>query len=379
MFLEHARKAQPATIAFLRELVECESPSHDGAAINRFHDLFAARVADIATVKRVKAGAYGSHLLCRFRLPGGRRRSKRILALGHADTVWPMGTLRTMPWREEKGRLWGPGVLDMKAGLVFFVQAMRALRDLDVPVAAEVVLQINADEEVGSHSSRALTETNAKSSDAVLVLEPGTGLQGKLKTARKGVGSFRIDVRGVSSHAGIDIAAGASAVHELAWQIEKIRRFTNLKRGVTVNVGVIGGGTRTNVVPAEAFAEIDYRIPRLSDYEPLAAKFAGLTPRDSRCSLTITGELNRPPFERTPAVAALFATAKRLAKALGVDLEESATGGGSDGNFTGAIGVPTLDGLGAVGEGAHAVNESILVDRIADRVALLAALVGEVR
>jgi glutamate carboxypeptidase len=383
MFLEHARKSQPALVRFLKELVECESPSDDAAAVNRFQELFGSRVGDIAVCKRVRGAKtrqqYGDHLLCTFRLPGqGKKRGgRRILALGHADTVWPMGTLRTMPWRAEKGRLWGPGVLDMKSGLAFFVYAMRALRDLDVAVGAEVTLQINSDEEVGSHSSRRLTEENARGCAAVLVLEPGTGLEGKLKTARKGVGGWRLDVRGVPSHAGIDIAAGASAVEELAYQIGKIRRFTDLRRGVTVNVGVIGGGTRTNVVPAEAWAEIDYRIPRLADYEGLAGKFAGLMPRDARCSLTLTGELNRPPFERTAAVRTLFGTAKRVAAGMGLELEESATGGGSDGNFTGAIGVPTLDGLGGVGEGAHAVNESILVDRIADRVAVMAGLVAE--
>ncbi|MEZ5402997.1 MAG: M20 family metallopeptidase [Bryobacteraceae bacterium] len=377
MFLDDARRRQRETIAFLREMVECESPSGDAGAVNRFGDLFAERVADVATVKRVAGGKYGKHLLCRFRLRGQKKSAGRVMALGHSDTVWPMGTLRAMPWREEKGRLWGPGVLDMKAGLAFFVTAMRILRDADVAAPAEVLLQINSDEEVGSHSSRALTEENARASKAVLVLEPGTGLSGKLKTARKGVGGMRVEVRGVSSHAGIDISAGANAAVELAWQIGKIGRFTNLRRGVTVNVGVIGGGTRTNVVPAEAWAEIDYRIPRLADYEPLMAQFAGLATRDKRCSLTVSGELNRPPFERTAAVRELFGVARRVAAGIGVELEESATGGGSDGNFTGAIGVPTLDGLGGVGEGAHAAHESILVDRVADRVALLAGLVAE--
>ena len=361
-------------ISFLRELVECESPSDDPAAIARFTSLFADRVGDIATCRMV-----GTHLQCEFNLPGPRRwKPGQIFALGHSDTVWPMGTLRQMPWREEQGRLWGPGVLDMKAGLAFFVFAMRALRERDQPVARKVMLQLNSDEEVGSHSSRALTEREAKKSAAVLVLEPGTGLQGKLKTARKGVGGFRVTTHGKSSHAGVDFAAGTSAIDELAFQIEKIRAFTNLARGITVSTGIISGGTRTNVVAAEAHAEIDFRIPRLADYALLQRKFAALRPRDKRCRLEVTGDLNRPPMERTREIAALFKTAQRLAAELGVKLEESATGGGSDGNFTAALGVPTLDGLGAVGEGAHAVHESILVDRIADRTALLAKLVQEI-
>ncbi len=367
----HAPMDTSKIISFLRDLVECESPSDDPAAIARFTSLFADRVGDIATCRMI-----GTHLQCDFNLPGPRRRKPgQIFALGHSDTVWPMGTLRQMPWREEKGRLWGPGVLDMKAGLAFFVFAMRALRDADQPVARKVMLQLNSDEEVGSHSSRALTEREAKKSAAVLVLEPGTGLTGKLKTARKGVGGFRVTAHGKSSHAGVDFAAGASAIDELAYQIEKIRTFTNLARGITVSTGIIAGGTRTNVVAAEAHAEIDFRIPRLGDYAVLQRKFAALRPRDQRCRLEVTGDLNRPPMERTREIAALFKTAQRLAAELGVKLEESATGGGSDGNFTAALGVPTLDGLGAVGEGAHALHESILVDRIADRTALLAKLV----
>jgi glutamate carboxypeptidase len=287
-----------------------------------------------------------------------------------------MGTLRAMPFRQAEGRLWGPGVLDMKSGIAFFLFAVKALRELEIPVRSKVLLQVNSDEEVGSEASRALTEKNAARSKAVLVLEPGTGLEGKLKTARKGVGDFAVTVRGKASHAGVDFTAGASAVLELARQIERIAGFTNLDRGVTVNPGVISGGTRTNVVAAEARAEIDIRVLRAKDAPALEKKFRSLKPFDRRCTIEVAGGLNRPPMERSAGIVRLFRTAQALARELGVELEESLTGGGSDGNFTAAMGVPTLDGLGAVGEGAHAANESILVDRIADRTALVAKLLA---
>jgi glutamate carboxypeptidase len=373
--LAHARAQQAKLIGFLKELVECESPSDDPAAVNRFVDLFAQRVSDIARVKAVPGGRYGKHLLCEFQL-AGREKEGQILGLGHSDTVWPMGTIRDMPWRQERTRLSGPGVLDMKSGLAFFVFAMRVLHELRVPVRRKVTLLINSDEEVGSASSRPLTEQEARQSLAVLVLEPGSGLDGKLKTGRKGVGTYRVTVHGKASHAGVDFEAGANAVVELAHQIDRIRRFTNLRRGVTVNVGLIQGGTRTNVVPERAAAAIDFRVPKIKDYEILQRNFATLRPRDTRCRVDVKGELNRPPMERTPAVAALFRTASRVAAQIGLELAESETGGGSDGNFTAALGIPTLDGLGGVGEGAHALHECILIDRIADRTALLAGLVA---
>jgi glutamate carboxypeptidase len=304
----------------------------------------------------------------------GRRKNGQVLALGHSDTAWPVGTLRSMPFRQAGGRLWGPGVLDMKAGIVFFLFAVRALRELDIAAGSKVLLQLNPDEEVGSEVSRALTEKNAARSKAVLVLEPGTGLTGKLKTARKGVGDFSVVVKGRASHAGVDFEAGASAVLELTRQIERIAGFTELKRGITVNPGVISGGTRSNVVAAEARAEVDIRVLRLRDAPALEKKFRSLKPHDRRCSVEVTGGLNRPPMERSAGIVALYRKAQALGREIGVELEESLTGGGSDGNFTAALGVPTLDGLGAVGEGAHAANESLLVDRMADRTALLGKL-----
>lgn len=373
--LSYVRDRQPAIVALIRQFVECESPSDSPEAVNRFVELVSDVAAPFATIKSAKGGAFGKHLLCEMALPG-RRKNGQVLALGHSDTVWPLGTLRAMPFREAGGRLCGPGVLDMKSGIAFFLFAVRALRELDIPAPSKVLLQINSDEEVGSGSSRALTEKNAAKSKAVLVLEPGTGLEGKLKTARKGVGDYTITVRGRASHAGVDFNAGASAILELARQIDRVAAFTHMERGITVNPGVISGGTRSNVVAAEARAEVDIRIAKLKDAPALDKRFRSLKPFDRRCTIEVTGGLNRPPMERSPAIAQLFQTARKLARELGVELEESMTGGGSDGNFTAALGVPTLDGIGAVGEGAHASNESILVERIADRTALIAKLLA---
>jgi glutamate carboxypeptidase len=375
--LARAQAEQPAVVELLEELVRCESPSDDAASVTRFMELVADRAAGLATAKTFSGGTFGKNLLLTFNLPGPRRkRGARLLAVGHGDTVWPVGTLAgPMPWREADGRLYGPGVLDMKAGVAFFLTAMRILRELDVEVARPVAMWLVSDEEVGSTCSRPLTEKLARESEAVLVIEPGTGLAGKLKTARKGVGDYTVTVRGRASHAGVDFAAGASAIVEIARQIERIAGFTNLQKGLTVNPGVVRGGSRANVVAAEASVDVDIRIVRMRDYAALDRKFHALKPVDRRCELEVTGGLNRPPMERTAGVQRLFKAARAVGqKHLGLVLEESSTGGGSDGNFTAGLGIPTLDGLGAVGEGAHAPGESILRNRIADRVALLAHL-----
>jgi glutamate carboxypeptidase len=377
-FLTYAKKHQAEMETWIRELVECESPSDDAQAVNRFVDLLAAKLNGLAKVKTFPGGKFGRHMRCEFLLPGKKTQEQGILGLGHSDTVYPLGILSTMPFRKAKGRLWGPGTLDMKGGLTLFIFAMRALRDLDVPVARKVILQVNSDEEVGSDSSRALTEEAAKSSAAVIVLEPGTGLEGKPKTARKGIGAYELFVYGKSSHAGVDFAAGANAVVEMARQLDRIAGFVRLEKGITVSPGVVRGGTRSNVVPAEAYAHIDFRVPTLKDAAWLDKQFAGLRPFDPRCRLELRGGLNRPPMERSAGVRKLFGLAKSLARELGVELEESSTGGGSDGNFTAALGIPTIDGMGVVGEGAHATHESILVNRLADRTALLAKLVAAI-
>ena len=346
-----------------------ESPSDDPGAVDRFQELLAELVMPEAAVEFVPGGEWGKHLLCRWG-NGGRQ----VLVLAHADTVWPLGTLAGMPFREAEGRLWGPGVLDMKGGIAVFLLAIRAARELGLPLPGSVLLQVNSDEEVGSPSSRRLTEENARRSEAVLVLEPGTGLTGKLKTQRKGIGHYRVQVTGRAAHAGVDFEQGASAVVELARQIDRIAGWTDLERGITVNPGVIGGGTKSNVVAAEAWVEVDTRVLTLQDAALLDERFQGLQAMDPRCSVHVSGGLNRPPMERSPGGDRLFRMAREAGAALGFAMEESSTGGGSDGNFTAALGIPTLDGLGCVGEGAHAQHESILLKYLPERIALLAVI-----
>jgi glutamate carboxypeptidase len=358
----------------IQELVEIESPSSDKRAVDRLGALLARKFETMgALVQFHKAEKFGNHLQADFAGRGG----KPVLLLGHIDTVWDLGTLAKMPFRIADDRIWAPGVLDMKAGIVMAIYAIQLLKS-NGELPRPVIILLNTDEEVGSESSRPITENIAKNCEAVFVLEPGQGLDGALKTARKGVGDYYIKVTGKAAHAGVDFQSGASAIRELARQIERVSEFTDPSRGLTVNVGVIKGGTRGNVVPAEAEAEVDIRVERLRDAEELDRKFHSLTVTDSRCKLKVSGGVNRPPMERTEKIAALFQRARSYAAELGFALEEKSTGGGSDGNFTAALGIATLDGLGAVGEGAHALHESILLKHLAPRTALLARLVNGV-
>jgi glutamate carboxypeptidase len=304
---------------------------------------------------------------------GGKGR-KPVLLLGHFDTVYDVGTLQTMPWREEKGRLYGPGVFDMKSGIAQMMFALWASREIRGGLPRPVTVLLVSDEEGGSESSRALTEKIARQCSAVLVCEP-SGPGGALKTARKGVGSFLMKITGQAAHSGLDFEKGQSAILELAHQIQAISRLTDLKRGVTLNVGVVRGGTRTNVIAAEAMAEVDLRIARKADGAVMERKVRGLRPVNPKCKIEIEGGINRPPMERTKQVVALYELARKIAHELGFSLAEIAVGGGSDGNFTGGIGIPTLDGLGAVGEGAHASHESIIAAELPRRAALLAGLI----
>ncbi len=362
-------------LATLRELVEMESPSSNKAAVDRVGAALAERFAALgAGITRHPAKDYGDHLQADF--AGGT--GKPVMLLGHFDTVWELGTLAKMPFRVAKGRAWGPGVLDMKCGIVMMLAAIEALQQRSGGLARPVTVLLVTDEEVGSESSRAITESVARKSEAVLVLEPAQGPRGALKTARKGVGNYTVSVTGLASHAGVDFQKGQSAILELAYQIQKIAGFTDLKRGITVNPGVVNGGTRTNVVAAEARVEVDIRIARLRDEKLLAKKFRGLRARNKKCKLAVAGGMNRPPMERSAGVVKLSRLAQDIGREMNWRVEEASTGGGSDGNFTAALGVPTLDGLGAMGEGAHALNESVILDEIPRRTAMLAELLARI-
>lgn len=371
--LAGARRKEQGLLELTRKLVECESPSDTKTAVDACVSIAAEAVrARGGRVKLHKQRKYGDVMEARFGARGSKG-VKPVLLLGHLDTVWPVGTLKTMPCRIEEGRLWGPGALDMKAGVAMALTAMEMLDEAGLP-ERQLILLLNSDEEVGSPVSRPITERLARECEAVFVLEPAQGLA--YKTARKGTGDWRIEITGVASHAGVDFEKGVSALRELARVIETVSDWTDLRRGLTVSVGVAGGGTKTNVIPAEAFAEVDVRIAKRADGARVERRFHTLKSGDKRVSLRVSGGINRPPMERTRGTVRLFVDARALASEIGIRLEEAATGGASDGNFTSALGIPTLDGMGAVGEGAHARHESIQLEHIAPRTALLAGMLA---
>jgi glutamate carboxypeptidase len=377
--LKAARAREKALLSLLRDLVELESPSDEKKAVDRCLEYTAEAATQLgARVRRHRNRVAGDVLEARFGFEkSGRNSGKPILLLGHLDTVWPLGTLAGMPFKIEKGRAWGPGVLDMKAGVAMALTAIDVLQSEKLRHRLPhrpLTLLLVGDEETGSHASRAITEKIAGRCDSVYVLEPAQGLEGAYKTARKGVATYHVHVDGVAAHSGVNFEDGHSAIAELARQVGKLESCTDLKRGITVNVGTIRGGTRSNVVAAEAWAEVDARIARAADFPRLDRRLRNLHVQDKGCVLKIDGGLNRPPMERTRSTVALYRRAAALAAQMGFDLREAATGGGSDGNFTSALGVPTLDGMGAVGEGAHARNESVVLKDLAPRTALLAAL-----
>jgi glutamate carboxypeptidase len=365
-------------------LVSLESPTPDKAAVDRCGDYLASRLsATGAAVRRVASATAGDHLVGEF--PG---EGPRILLLGHFDTVWPVGQLAEMPLVERDGRLFGPGVFDMKAGIAIGMLALRALHGgsprgagLRGPSGVEgragekprVTFLLTSDEETGSVTSRALIEDEARRADAVLVLEPSLP-GGALKTARKGCGQFVIRATGVAAHAGIEPEKGANAILELCDHVLGIERSQDSGAGTTLTACLMEGGTRANVVPAHATATIDARVSSASEAERVTRLMNGLRARRPGTSLQVTGGFDRPPFERTRAVGRLFDVARSVAAGLGVDLAEGATGGASDGNITAALGVPTLDGLGAVGDGAHAAHEHVVIDALPARAAIVAGL-----
>jgi len=369
-WFEQRREALVQTIT---QLVEIESPSRDKAAVDRLASLLAGRFEAIGGhAKFHQVPDFGNHLQIDF--PG--RSGKPVLLLGHLDTVYPLGTLANMPCHIKNDRLHGPGVLDMKSGVALAMQAIEAMRSWNEDqLPRPITVLLVSDEEIGSHASRRITESLAKKSAAVLVLEPSYGLHGAVKTARKGVGEYHIKVTGKAAHSGLDFEKGQSAILELSRQIERISKFIDLKLGLTLNVGLVKGGTAVNVVPAEASAVLDVRIAKMKDAAGIDRKLRSLKHLNRHCKIEVTGEINRPPMERTAGVVQLYEKAKLIAKDFGWKLEEAAVGGGSDGNFTAGLGIPTLDGLGGVGEGAHAIHESVVIADLPRRAALLAGLI----
>jgi glutamate carboxypeptidase len=375
--LRHFEARQSELVKTIREFVEVESPSDHKPSGDRMGAILAEKFHALGGKVRVHAAEdYADHVQIDF--PGRKlsrgAQAKPVLLLGHFDTVYPLGTLATMPCRVAEGRLYGPGVLDMKSGIAVMLAVIEALQGWHGELPRPLTVFLVSDEEVGSHSSRAITEALARKSAAVLVLEPAAG-SGAVKTARKGVGDYTLKVNGVAAHAGLEPEKGHSAILELSRQIIAISKLNDLRRGVSVNPGVIRGGTRTNVIASEAVAEIDVRIKSASQAASLDRKLRSLKPHDKRCVLKIEGGINRLPMERTSGVAALYGKARDIARQIGWKLEETAVGGGSDGNFTAALGIPTLDGLGAAGAGAHAPHEHIVISELPRRALLVAGLI----
>src|SRR5690348_3328893 len=373
---EWLRTRERSIVRLLERMVRIESPSNEKAAVDRMGALIAAEwKLRGGRVSILRNRLQGDHIRAEISL-SREKASGQILVLGHLDTVYPIGTLRKTLFRISSGRVFGPGTFDMKGGLAIALASMDALRAMRIAPRSRIVFLWTSDEEIGSGSSRQAIEAEARKSKAVFVLEPAFGKDGRLKTQRKGVGEAEIIVSGRSAHAGIDPESGVNAVHELALQISRLREFNNPRRGITVQANVVNGGTASNVVPERASAQIDLRVARVSDVSALNRKLRALRPILRGAKIEVKGGVNRPPMERTPESRRLFSLAQNLAREIGFKLGEAATGGGSDGNFTAALGVPTLDGLGAVGEGAHSPRECVVLRALPQRAALLASLLA---
>jgi glutamate carboxypeptidase len=364
-------------------LVALESPTTDKDAVDRLGRRLGEELRALgATLTVDEQETAGNHLIARWApaptLPRSRaargRAGEGILLLCHMDTVWDVGTCAQRPCRTEEGRLYGPGAYDMKAGIVITLAAMAGLRALDRRPPLPIALLVTSDEERGSRTSRDLIEREAARSRIVLCLEPALST-GALKTFRKGTGLYHVTVLGRAAHAGADHENGVNAIEELALQIITLQRLTAYHRGTTVNVGLVAGGTRTNVVPEHAECWVDLRVTTREEGDRMHARLLDLRPHLPGAQVTVTGGLNRPPMERDARMLATFAHACAVAAAHGIDLTQGESGGGSDANFTAALGVPSLDGLGAVGNGAHATDEHVVLSSLPERAALLAALI----
>jgi glutamate carboxypeptidase len=368
------RGRQEEMTRLLIKLAESESPTLDAEAQEVVRGALVELLSDTGfSVERVPGAGGCDHL--RATLPGDADSRPTQLLLGHFDTVWPVGTLGRMPVEQREGRLYGPGVFDMKGGLTQMVFALRANLELGIEMPCRPVIFLNCDEEVGSPDSRVHVEALAAEADRAFVMEPSYGPEGRLKTGRKGVGRFALKVSGVASHAGLDPGAGASAILELSRQVEQLFQLNDAERGVTVNVGTIDGGMQANIVAPEASAEIETRVPTAADAETVEAAIRGLKPSDERVSLEVEGGFRRPPLEPTPRNRMLWQRACRAAEDLGLQVDEAQVGGASDGNFASVL-TATLDGLGAVGDGAHAEHEHVVLERMPERAALLARLLA---
>ncbi|WP_376789189.1 M20 family metallopeptidase [Thermoflexus sp.] len=360
-------------VSLLRELALRESPTTEKGAVDRLGEFVADRLRDLgARVERIPQETVGDHWIATW---GDPESSTQILTLCHLDTVWPLGTLARMPIREENGRLYGPGVFDMKGGIAILLGALQGLQALAVCPPHRIRMLFTSDEETGSETSRPLIEEEARRSHLVLCLEPALP-DGSLKTFRKGVGDFVVAAYGRSAHAGADPQRGVNAIEELAYQIMRLRGLADPRRGTTVTVGVIRGGTRPNVVPEYAEMVVDVRVATRAEMDRIEKAFRNLRPVLDGARLEVRGGFNRPPMERNALMVTTFERARAIAAALGLALTEGGTGGGSDANFTAALGIPTLDGLGAIGNGAHALDEHVHIDSLPQRAALVAALLA---
>ena len=379
--LAFLRSREPAIVRLLKRFVLCESPTDSKSAVDNFGAMIAAEWRKReAKVEILRQKSEGNHLRITWparsgRLDGNIGRSRQILVLGHLDTVYEIGTIRKMPFRVSGGRAFGPGIFDMKGGLAIALFAMDALAHTGWLPRRRIVFLWTSDEETGSESSREAIEREARRSAAVLVLEPASGPEGKLKTRRKATGTAELVITGRAAHAGLDPGAGVNAVHELALQAARLMRLNNPRRGVTVNPTIAQGGTRSNVIPAEARLTIDLRAETLGDMRAIERQLKAIRPILRGARVALEGGFSRPPLEHRASVE-LFSRARELARGLGFSVEECLTGGGSDGNFTAALGVPTLDGLGAVGEGAHGPDEQVILSALPQRAALLASLLA---
>jgi glutamate carboxypeptidase len=372
--LSYLQQELPGGLQLLEQMVNMESPSTDKALVDRFAQFVGSQFEAIGgAVDYVPAERFGDHLRVKF--PG--KSSQKILLLGHTDTVFPVGEVARRPFQITNGRATGAGVFDMKAGILIMWSALRALLKTGNPLEHAITVLLTSDEEVGSSTSRTMLESEASTARAVFVLEPSLP-GGVLKTARKGVGRFTIKAIGRAAHAGVDPGKGINAIEEIARQVLLLQAMSDAGLGTSVTVGVIQGGTRSNVVPAEAAVEVDVRVATNEEASRMTTAVHALQPQLSGARLEIRGAINRPPMERTTDTVRLFELARLIGTELGIDIDEGSTGGASDGNFTSALGIPTLDGLGAVGDGAHAINEYVDIASLPLRAALVAGLIQRI-